>query len=31
MREAYAEAYAISLYMRATRPGDLEELRDSGV
>ncbi|PSC67808.1 transcriptional regulator [Micractinium conductrix] len=31
LRQSFAEAYAISLYLRATRPGDLEELRDSGV
>lgn len=31
LRRNYADAYAISCYMRATRPGDLDELRDSGV
>lgn len=31
LRRNYADAYAISRYMCATRPGDLDELRDSGV
>jgi regulator of sirC expression with transglutaminase-like and TPR domain len=31
LRRNYADAYAVSCYLRATRPGDLDELRDSGV
>jgi hypothetical protein len=27
----YSQAYTITCYLRATRPGDLGELRDSGI